>query len=94
MATLMRALATDVAAEAPAGRASFRAIVRDVLALGQKQGAVRSDQDATPLAFIVIGLFITTVLYALKIGKPVTAHQIDWLLQLVFEGIGARSALK
>lgn len=91
MATLMRALSTDTATEAPSGRASFRGLLRDVLALGQKQGVIRADHDPMPLACIVLGLFIPTVLYTLKTGKPLTAREIDWLLQLTLEGIGARS---
>ena len=94
MATLMRTLSTDTATEAPSGRASFRGLLRDVLALGQKQNAIRSDHDPMPLTCIVLGLFIPTVLYALKTGKPLTAHEIDWLLQLTIEGIGARSKPK
>jgi TetR/AcrR family transcriptional regulator of autoinduction and epiphytic fitness len=91
MAILMRTLSTDMATEVPAGRASFRGLLRDILTLGQRQGLVRSDHDPTPLAYIVLGLFIPTVLYALKTGKPLTAREIDWLLQLTIEGIGARS---
>lgn len=94
MAILMRTLSTDTATEAPLGRASFRGLLRDVLALGQKQGVIRSDHDPMPLTCIVLGLFIPTVLYALKTGKPLTAREIDWLLQLTIEGIGARSEAK
>jgi AcrR family transcriptional regulator len=91
MAILMRTLSTDTATEVPAGRASFRGLLRDILALGQRQGLIRSDHDPTPLAYIVLGLFIPTVLYALKTGKPLTTRKIDWLMQLTIEGIGARS---
>lgn len=94
MATLMRALSTDTEMEAPNGRASFRGLLRDVLALGQKQGVIRADHDPMPLTFIVLGLFIPTVIHALQTGKPLTADQIDWLLQLTLEGIGARSERK
>lgn len=94
MATLMRILSTDTATEAPSGRTSFRGLLRDVLALGQKQGVIRSDHDAMPLACIVLGLFIPTMLFALKTRKPLTKNEIDWLLQLTIEGIGARSKRK
>lgn len=91
MAILMHTLSSDTATEAPSGRASFRGLLRDVLALGQKQGVIRSDHDPTPLACIVLGLFIPTVLNALKTGKALNAHEIDLLVQLTLEGIGARS---
>jgi len=91
MAILMRILSADTTTGVPAGRPSFRGLMRDILSLGQTQGVIRSDHEPLPLAFIVLGLFIPTVLYALKTNKPLTAHQIDWLLQLTIEGIGARS---
>lgn len=94
MATLLLTLSTDTSTEAPGDRMSFRGLLRDVLALGQKQGVIRSDHDPMPLACIVLGLFIPTVLYALKTGKALTTHEIDWLLQLTIEGIGARSKTK
>jgi TetR/AcrR family transcriptional regulator, regulator of autoinduction and epiphytic fitness len=91
---LLSALAGDMETGIPAGRPSFRALVRDILALGQKQGLVRADHEATLLASVILGLFLPAVLYALRAEKPLTAPQIDWLLKLAFEGIGPRNQAK
>lgn len=71
----------------PAGRPSFHALVRDIVALGQVQGRVRPDEDAGLLALMVLALFGQSMLSALAVGHcdPSGVRQV---LRLCFQGIG------
>jgi len=74
---------------APSG-ASTRGLICDILALGQVQGAIRRDQDPWHLTFVALGLFTQMMLHTLSTGGALSRNEIDWLVRLTLEGIGAR----
>jgi TetR/AcrR family transcriptional regulator of autoinduction and epiphytic fitness len=90
IARLALAPADRPALEPPGDRPSFQGIVRDAVALGQRQGVIRSDEDANFLSLILLGIYAQAMLTALS-GGPFRADEIPRLIRLVVEGIGARS---
>lgn len=76
--------------EPPTGRASFQGLVRDILALGQRQGLVRRDEDANYMALVLLGIYGQAMLNSLA-GAAFDHSQIRRLIRIVVEGIGERS---
>lgn len=76
--------------EPPSDRPSFQGLVRDVVALGQRQGVIRPDDDPNLMALILLGIYAQAMLTAPS-GGPFHPDEIPRLLRLVVEGIGARS---
>lgn len=74
----------------PPGRPSLQGYVRDAMALGQKQGSIRADEDADFMALLLLGIFGQAMLGVLA-GAPYDPGQIRRIIRLVVEGIGARS---
>ena len=74
----------------PAGRPSFHGLIRDMMILGQRQGALRRDTDAHALAAVLLGAFANLMLYALT-GAPFEEIWVAGQLRLIVEGIGAKS---
>ncbi|GHA16786.1 TetR family transcriptional regulator [Devosia pacifica] len=74
----------------PPGRPSFQRLVRDILVLGQQQGAIRADENADLMALILLGIYGQAMLSALESGA-ITEVEIANLIRIVIEGIGAAS---
>lgn len=72
----------------PAERPSFQGLVRDVLAMGQRQGAIRQDEDPDFLALVLLGIYGQAMLTALSTGA-LGEDEIKRLIRIVVEGIGA-----
>lgn len=72
----------------PTERPSFQGLVRDVLAMGQRQGAIRPDEDPNFLALVLLGIYGQAMLTALSTGA-FGADEIRRLIRIVIEGIGA-----
>jgi TetR/AcrR family transcriptional regulator, regulator of autoinduction and epiphytic fitness len=72
----------------PAKRPSFQGLVRDVLAMGQQQGAIRPDEDPNFLALVLLGIYGQAMLTALSTGV-LGEDEIRRLIRIVDEGIGA-----
>jgi TetR/AcrR family transcriptional regulator of autoinduction and epiphytic fitness len=77
----------------PAGRASFQHLVRDLLVLGQRQHAIRSDEDPNIMALVLLGTYAQTMLHALPDGS-FQEKKLKYLLRLLVEGIGERETPK
>lgn len=75
----------------PNGRASFQRIVRDTLALGQRQGVIRTDEDVDTLALILLGIYGQAMLSVLA-GVDYGDDDIRRLVRIVVEGIGTSKA--
>jgi AcrR family transcriptional regulator len=75
-------------AEPPPGRPTFQGLVRDLVALGQKQGRIRQDEPAGFLALLLLGIYGQAMLNALAEGA-VNEADIRRIVRLVTEGIGA-----
>jgi AcrR family transcriptional regulator len=76
-------------ASPPAGRASFQLLVRDLLVLGQRQGAIRHDEDPNIMALVLLGTYAQALLHALPEGS-FPDKKLKYLLRLLVEGIGIR----
>lgn len=76
--------------EPPSDRPSFQGLVRDVVALGQRQGVIRQDDDPNFMALILLGIYAQAMLTALS-GGAFRPDEIPRLLRLVVEGIGTPS---
>ena len=77
-------------AAAPAGRASFQLLVRDLLALGQRQRLIRKDEDPNIMALVLLGTYAQAILDALPDGV-FHEKKLKYLLRLLVEGIGEKS---
>ncbi len=71
----------------PSGRPSFQGLVRDIVALGQAQGALRADEDAGLLALVLLALYGQAMLSALSDGRC-DPDMIRLLIRLALQGIG------
>ncbi len=89
LARLALAPAERPTLEPPAGRPSFQRLVRDVLVLGQRQGAIRADEDPNFMALVLLGIYAQAMLSALA-GGPFDESEIRRVIRVVVEGIGAR----
>lgn len=87
IARLALAPAERPAPEPPPDRSSFQGIVRDVLALGQRQGIIRQDEDSKFMALVLLGIYAQAMLTALA-GGPLVEDDIRRLIRIVVEGLG------
>ncbi|CAM5589091.1 hypothetical protein MAUB1S_09939 [Mycolicibacterium aubagnense] len=76
--------------EPPSERPSFQGLVRDILALGQQQGLVRTDEEANYMALVLLGIYGQAMLNSL-VGEAFDQSQVRRLIRIVVEGIGERS---
>lgn len=90
LARLALAPAERPSLEPPGGRPSFQRLVRDVLVLGQRQGAIRADEDPNFMALVLLGIYAQAMLSALA-GGPFDEDEIRRVIRVVVEGIGART---
>lgn len=90
LAKLALAPAQRPSLEPPADRPTFQRLVRDILVLGQGQGAIRDDEDTNFMALILLGVYGQAMLSVLA-GRPYDACEIRRLIRIVVEGIGAQS---
>jgi AcrR family transcriptional regulator len=72
----------------PEDRPSFQGLVRDIVALGQRQGRIRADEDAGFMALVLLGIYGQAMLSALAGGTD--ADEIGRIVRIVVEGIGRR----
>lgn len=91
LAKLALAPAERPSLEPPTDRPSFQRLVRDILLLGQRQGAVRSDEDPNFMALVLLGVYGQAMLSALTRGQ-FTEDEIRHIIRIVVEGIGERSS--
>lgn len=70
---------------------SFRILIQDLLAYCQNQNLVRQDLPPEYVMFTVLGLHTQMMIFALTSGAAVTENQIDQMLQVLFQGIGAQN---
>ena len=89
LARLALAPAERPSLEPPADRPSFQGLVRDTLALGQRQGLIRRDEDASFMSLVLLGIYAQAMLTALS-GGPFSEAEIERIVRVVVEGIGAR----
>jgi AcrR family transcriptional regulator len=75
----------------PPDRPSFQGLVRDILVLGQQQGAIRPDEDPDFMALLLLGIYGQAMLTALATGR-FSEGDIHRIVRLVVEGIGTRTA--
>jgi TetR/AcrR family transcriptional regulator of autoinduction and epiphytic fitness len=73
----------------PADHASFQRLVRDLLVLGQRQHAIRNDEDPDIMALVLLGTYAQTMRYTLSDGS-FREKKLKYLLRLLVEGIGER----
>lgn len=89
LALLALSPATRPTLEPPAGRPSFQGLVRDILALGQRQGIVRRDEDVNFMALVLLGIYGQAMLTSLAAGA-FDAREIGRIVAIVMDGIGQR----
>jgi TetR/AcrR family transcriptional regulator, regulator of autoinduction and epiphytic fitness len=77
--------------EPPPDRPSFQRLVRDILALGQRQGIIRVDEDAGFMALMLLAVFGQAMLTALSAGRYDEA-EICKVARVLLEGIGEGTA--
>lgn len=90
LAKLALAPAERPSFEPPSGRPTFQRLVRDILVLGQRQGAIRKDDDPNFMALILLGIHGQAMLSVLA-GRPFAEDEIRRIVRIVVEGIGERS---
>lgn len=73
------------------GDVAFIALVREILALGQRQGVIRKDEDAGIMALFLLGAHAQTMRHMLATGS-FQDSKVKYVLRLLIEGMGARSA--
>ena len=76
--------------EPPSDRPSFQRLVRDILVLGQRQGVIRTDDDANFMSLVLLGIYGQAMLTALA-GGPFGEDDIKHIIRIVIEGIGEQS---
>lgn len=74
----------------PPDRPSFQRLVRDIVRLGQQQGAIRGDEDPDFMALLLLGIYGQAMLTALSTGR-FNEGDIRRIVRLVVEGIGRRA---
>jgi AcrR family transcriptional regulator len=72
----------------PSGRPSFQGLVRDILALGQRQGIIRKDEDPNFMTLVLLGVFGQSMLTALSTGS-FSGQEIRRIVRILVEGIGS-----
>lgn len=72
----------------PSGQPSFQRLVRDILVLGQQQGAIREDEDSNLMALVLLGIYGQAMLSALS-GEQCSGEEIKRIIRIVVEGIGS-----
>lgn len=75
----------------PTDRPSFQGLVRDIVALGQKQGRIRRDETPELLALILLAVYGQAMLNALPHGA-VSEAEIGRIVRLVVQGIGTQGS--
>ncbi|MBR2686991.1 MAG: TetR/AcrR family transcriptional regulator [Aquamicrobium sp.] len=90
LARLALAPSTRPSLEPPSGRPSFQGLVRDILALGQQQGLVRRDEEASYMALVLLGIYGQAMLNSLA-GEAFDHSQVRRLVRIVVEGIGPQA---
>jgi len=75
----------------PSDRPSFQGLVKDVLVLGQSQGAIRKDEDPNFMALILLGIYGQAMLTAIS-GSPFDPDEIRRIIRIVVEGIGEQES--
>jgi TetR/AcrR family transcriptional regulator of autoinduction and epiphytic fitness len=70
---------------------SFHHLIRDILVLGQRQGAIRADEDADVMALMLLALYAKMMLHAIP-ERAFDAGRLTFMLRLIVEGIGAPAA--
>jgi TetR/AcrR family transcriptional regulator, regulator of autoinduction and epiphytic fitness len=91
LAKLALAPAERPSLEPPPDRPSFQRLVRDIVVLGQRQGAIRRDDDPNFMALILLGVYGQAMLSVLA-GRSFAEDEIRRLIRIVIEGIGERSS--
>lgn len=91
LARLALAPAERPSLEPPPERPSFQRLVRDILLLGQRQGAIRRDDDSNFMALVLLGIYGQAMLSALARGQ-FSQEEIRHIIRIVVEGIGERSS--
>ena len=91
LAVLALSPAVRPTVEPPTDRPSFQRLVRDIVALGQRQGLVLQDEDAGFMTLVLLGIYGQAMLSALSVAR-VDQPDIQRLLAMVFEGIGKRGS--
>ncbi len=89
LAKLALAPAVRPSLEPPSDRPSFQRLVRDLLVMGQTQGAIRRDDDANFMALVLLGIYAQAMLTTLGGGR-FSEGGIKHIIRIVVEGIGAR----
>ena len=89
IARLALAPAERPSLQPPQDRPSFQRLVRDLLALGQRQGVIRKDDDPDFMSLLLLGIYAQAMLSVLA-GGPFSEEEIRHLIRLVVEGIGER----
>lgn len=93
LARLALAPAQRPSIEPPSDRPSFQGLVNDVLVLGQRQGAIRQDEDPNFMALVLLGIYGQAMLTALG-GGAVSEEDIRRIIRVVLEGIGSPTTPK
>jgi TetR/AcrR family transcriptional regulator of autoinduction and epiphytic fitness len=70
---------------------AFIALVREILVLGQQQGVIRKDEDSGVMALFLLGAHAQTLRHMLATGS-FQEGKLKYVVRLLIEGIGARSA--
>jgi TetR/AcrR family transcriptional regulator, regulator of autoinduction and epiphytic fitness len=94
--TSTRALALAGSADpspAASDHLSFVDLVRDIMVLGQQQGAIRKDEDAAIMTLFLLGAYVQTMRHMLTTGSFEVA-KLKYLLRLVLEGVCPRPGLQ
>jgi len=90
LARLALAPAKRPSLEPPPDRPSFQRLVRDLLALGQRQGVIRRDEDPNFMALVLLGIYGQAMLTSLS-EEQFSEDEIRHVIRIVVEGIGERS---
>ena len=72
------------------GDGAFIALVREILALGQRQGVIRKDEDSGIMALFLLGAHAQTMRHMLANGS-FQDSKLKYVLRLLIEGMGVRS---
>ena len=93
IARLALAPAERPSLQPPQDRPSFQRLVRDLLALGQRQGVIRKDDDPDFMSLVLLGIYAQAMLSVLA-GGPFSEEEIRHLIRIVVEGIGEQPSIK
>lgn len=90
LAKLALAPAERPSLEPPLDRPSFQRLITDILFLGQRQGAIRKDEDPSFMALVLLGIYGQAMLSNLARGQ-FAEGEIKRIIRIVIEGIGQHS---